>query len=166
MVFFQNMENRNVGYLIFGISIILVVIVLIFNSALEEVVNQSCSMAGHESCIMHQTINQQTYLALSIVGLLVLFGLFLFFSKPNEKIIVKSLERKKKRKYYDLSYLKKDERKVFEIVKTSSAVFQADLIEKLGIGKARMSRILDRLEGNGFIERKRRGMTNIVVLKE
>jgi len=29
-----------------------------------------------------------------------------------------------------------------------------------------MTRILDRLEGKGFVERKRRGMTNVVVLVE
>ena len=44
-------------------------------------------------------------------------------------------------------------------------VFQADLIEQTEFGKAKMTRILDRLEGKGYIERKRRGMTNVVVLK-
>ena len=29
-----------------------------------------------------------------------------------------------------------------------------------------VSRIIDRLEGKGFVERKRRGMTNVVVMKE
>ena len=45
-------------------------------------------------------------------------------------------------------------------------IFQADLIEKTGFGKAKMTRILDRLEGKGFVERKRRGMTNVVVIRE
>ena len=42
----------------------------------------------------------------------------------------------------------------------------ADLIEKTGFGKAKMTRIIDRLEGKGFVERKRRGMTNVVVLDD
>ena len=45
-------------------------------------------------------------------------------------------------------------------------MFQADLIDKSGLGKVKISRILDRLEGKGLIERKRRGMNNIVVFKE
>ena len=45
-------------------------------------------------------------------------------------------------------------------------MFQADLIEKTGFSKARMTRIVDKLEGNDLVERKRRGMTNVVVLKE
>ena len=40
-----------------------------------------------------------------------------------------------------------------------------DTPQKTNFGKAKMTRIIDRLEGRGFVERKRRGMTNVVVLK-
>ena len=60
----------------------------------------------------------------------------------------------------------REEKQVFELVRENRAVFQADLIEKLGMNKAKVTRILDRLEGKGFLERKRRGMNNIVVVKE
>tara|TARA_Y100000310_G_scaffold79304_3_gene76019 strand:- start:11104 stop:11229 length:126 start_codon:yes stop_codon:yes gene_type:complete len=33
-------------------------------------------------------------------------------------------------------------------------------------GKAKVSRIIDRLENKDIVERKRRGMTNVVVLKD
>ena len=46
------------------------------------------------------------------------------------------------------------------------AMFQADLMEKLEIGKVGTTRLLDKLEAKQFIERKRRGMNNIVVLKD
>ena len=45
-------------------------------------------------------------------------------------------------------------------------MFQADLIEKLNLGKVKVSRILDRLENKNLIERKRRGMNNLIVLKD
>ncbi|MEK6845043.1 MAG: MarR family transcriptional regulator [Nanoarchaeota archaeon] len=51
-------------------------------------------------------------------------------------------------------------------MQNNKAIFQAELIEKTKFGKAKITRILDRLEGKGFVERKRRGMTNIVVLRE
>jgi len=38
-------------------------------------------------------------------------------------------------------------------------------MEKLGIGKVGITRLLDKLEAKQIIERKRRGMSNIVVLK-
>ena len=48
----------------------------------------------------------------------------------------------------------------------NNAVFQADLMEKLQIGKVKTTRLLDKLEAKQIIERKRRGMNNIVVLKD
>jgi len=35
---------------------------------------------------------------------------------------------------------------------------------RLGIGKVGMTRMLDKLESKGLVERKRRGMNNVVVL--
>ena len=45
-------------------------------------------------------------------------------------------------------------------------MFQSALMEKIDIGKVKMTRLLDKLEAKQFIERKRRGMNNIVVLKD
>ena len=45
-------------------------------------------------------------------------------------------------------------------------MFQRDLMEKLEIGKVKTTRLLDKLESKQIIERKRRGMNNIIVLKE
>ena len=52
------------------------------------------------------------------------------------------------------------------LLKEGNAMFQADLMEKLNIGKVGVTRLLDRLEAKQIIERKRRGMNNIVVLKD
>ena len=45
-------------------------------------------------------------------------------------------------------------------------MFQADVMEKIGIGKVGMTRLLDKLEAKQIIERKRRGMNNMIVLKD
>ena len=47
----------------------------------------------------------------------------------------------------------------------NGTIFQADLMEKLETGKVGITRLLDKLEAKQLIERKRRGMTNIVILK-
>lgn len=160
------MENRNVGYMLLGVSVLVVIIIFMFKSALTGFVDASCTIAhGGEYCPMYETIDKQTYLSLGIVGLLVLVAFVLIFSKPSEKIVIKRVEAKKKLKEFDLSELNAEEKKVFEEIKESKAIFQADLIEKTGIGKVKMTRIIDRLEGKGFVERKRRGMTNVVVLR-
>ena len=162
------MDNKKTGYLLVGIAVLVVVIIYMFNNALYDIVNASCSEVGHgDSCPMYDTISQQTNLSLVIVGLLVMVALFLIFSKPQKEVITKTkiIEKKKPAKKYDLSDLKLEEKRVFELIKENKTIFQADLIERTEYSKAKMTRIIDKLESKGYVERKRRGMTNVVVLK-
>ncbi len=158
------MENKHVGWLMIGISALFVIVVFLFNSALRSIVKSSCTGEHALSCPMFTTINEQTYLSLAIIGLITLTGIILIFSKPVEKLVFKKIKEPKKK--IDTSELKPEEKQVLKIVQEEGTIFQADLIEKMNCGNAKMSRILDRLEGQGIIERKRRGMTNVVVLKE
>ncbi len=161
------MENKNVGLLIIGIAAVMVVIVLVFNAALKNIVTTSCiAVHGNTlSCPMFDTIKTQTGISLAIVGVVVIIGFVIMFQKPKEKIIVKKVKEKKKQ--LDLNGLDKDERQVINtLMENGNAIFQADLMEKLGIGKVKTTRLLDKLEAKQLIERKRRGMTNMVVLKE
>ncbi len=160
------MENKTVGYMLLGISVLIIVIIYLFNSALNEIVTSSCGIHSDGTiCPLYGTINTQTYLALAIGGILVFVSLSLIFTKQKEKIIIKKIETKKPSIKIDTSELTSEEKSVLKIVQESKAVFQADLIEKTKFGKAKMTRIIDRLEGKGFVERKRRGLTNVVVLK-
>lgn len=160
------MENKYVGYLILGISVLVIVVIFLFNSALKEIIVDSCGMEHSLVCPMNRTVNQQTYIALGVVGLLVIVGFILIMSKPQKEIIVKRIEKKAKAPNKDFSDLTSEEKNLASLIQNSKAIFQAELIEKTGFGKAKMTRMLDRLEGRGFIERKRRGMTNVVVWKE
>lgn len=91
-----------------------------------------------------------------IVGLV---GVYLLISS-RESIKPKKIKSKK------IAGLKKDEKDILKIVSDSEgAIFQSELVEKSGMSKVKVTRILDRLEGKGFVERKRRGMSNVVLLK-
>ena len=161
------MKNKNVGYLIMGIAVVIGFIVLIFNMGLKNIVSTSCEM---QNCTMYDTIAMQTYLSLAIAGVILVIGLFLIFSKEETKIITKTRTKKihveKKSKPVDYSKLDKDEKIIIKTIEEADGtIFQSDLVEKSGFSKVKVSRILNRLEGRGLIERKRRGMTNVVVLK-
>jgi hypothetical protein len=159
------MENKHVGFLIIGVAILLIVIIFLFQTALKDIIVASCGAEHSIVCPMNETVNQQTYLALGIVGLLIVIGLVLIFTKPKEKIIIKKVKERKKR--IDLSKLDKDEKKVIDLLlKENKAMFQATLKEKLDVGKVKLTRLLDKLEAKQLIERKRRGMNNLVVLKD
>lgn len=158
------MKNKNVGYLISGISILIMAIVFLFNKGLKDIVADTCTHGL--TCTMYDTISLQTYLSLSIAGLVLIIGIFFIFSKENERIVIQKVKEKHKEKKLDLSNLDSEEKRVISILQSESgAVFQSSLSEKLGVGKVKMTRLMDKLESKGFIERKRRGMNNIIVLK-
>jgi len=62
--------------------------------------------------------------------------------------------------------LKDDERKVYEaILEAGGVINQSKLPEKTGLPKRSVSRALDLLESRGLVERRRRGMGSVILLK-
>jgi len=160
------MKNKNVGYLIIGMAVIIIIIILIFNLGLRDIVSQTCSHGT--SCGMYGTVKTQTYFSLAIAGLVFIVGLFLVFSKPEEieKIVVKRIKSRERVKKIDLNGLDKEEKEIVRLLQSENGgMFQASLMEKMEIGKVKTTRLLDKLEAKQLIERKRRGMNNIVVLR-
>lgn len=158
------MENKNVGWLIIGIGAIMAIIVLIFNFTLKNLLGKTCNHGA--SCSMYNSITVQTGLSMGLVTLIFIIGITIMFSKPREKIIIKKVKQKKIKKKIETKGLDLKEKKAVKILQEEGAMFQADLKEKLEVGKVKMTRILDKLEAKQIIERKRRGMNNLVVLKD
>lgn len=164
------MENRKVGYLIIGMAIVIGIIVLLFNNALRSIVTATCSHGP--TCSMYGNINTQTAVSLFLIGIIVIIGLVFIFNKEKEKIIVRTkkikdefAEKVKEKKEENLKLLDREEKIIYQILMKEGSIFQAGLAEKSGFNKVKVTRVLDRLEGKQLIERKRRGMTNIVVSK-
>jgi uncharacterized membrane protein len=170
------MRNRNVGIIIVGIALLIGFIILAFNRAMTEIVSTSCSHG--ESCPMWGTINFQTNVSIGVMVFVILVGLYLIFFAKEEKVVEKFVETKvikeqvKSKKITKENYekimkeLNDDEKNVLEkIIEAEGTIFQSDLVEKTSFTKVKVTRILDRLEGKALIERKRRGMTNVVILK-
>ena len=165
------MRNKTVGYIILAISIVIAFIIFSFNQALIEMAAASCTMG--DSCPMWGTIDFQTNISLGLNIFIALIGLyFIFFAKEQtivKKIVKKQvkIEKPSKKHYSDImKRLSNDEKLVFEkIFDSGGSIYQSNLIKGTNFSKVKMTRILDKLETRRLIERKRRGMTNIVVLK-
>lgn len=156
------MENKQVGLLVIGIAVVMAIIVLLFNSVLKDAIGLTCSHGP--TCEMYTNVNIQTWISLSIVAVILIIGFVIMYTKPKERIIIKKIQEKKKK--LNLKGLDKKEKELVEILqKENGAMFQKTLMEKLEIGKVGMTRLLDKLEAKQIIERKRRGMNNIVVLR-
>lgn len=66
---------------------------------------------------------------------------------------------------FALCLLDGDKRKVFsELVEAGGEILQSELPLRAGFSKAKITRILDSLEGKGLVIRKRYGMTNKVLI--
>lgn len=75
--------------------------------------------------------------------------------------------KRKVARYEDIiPTLKEDEQKVFKAVLESDGIIpQSELSKITGVSKSNVSRALDLLESRGYVERRRRGMGNIIFLK-
>ncbi len=115
--------------------------------------------ADMTQCPVHQS-NTSWYFLLGFVilaALGILGIILLLFSKRMET---------SGQKKADISKLDEEEQRIYtRLQEKEGSMYQSDLVKETGFTKVHVTRILDKLEGKGIIERKRRGMTNIVVLK-
>ena len=59
-----------------------------------------------------------------------------------------------------------DEKEIVKlIIAEGGTIFQSQLVDKSGYSKSKVSLVLDRLEAGKILERRRRGMSNVIVLK-
>lgn len=167
------MRNKIVGLLIVGMAVLMGVMIFIFNRALTKIVNASCTHGP--TCPMWGTIDFHTNISLGVMVFVLLIGLYLIFFGTEERIVTKIKKvreqlqpRKLSKEHYQkiMATLAKDEKDVLgKVLDSQGTIFQSQLVEKSGMTKVKVTRILDRLEARGLIERKRRGMTNVVILK-
>ncbi|HII14872.1 MAG TPA: hypothetical protein HA362_01010 [Nanoarchaeota archaeon] len=167
------MNNRTIGIGIIIASLILLAAIISFrielNRAAKQIVEQNNGICIIDGECMHEKTAYpvQTYGGIIVASLLFAFGVYLAIvpkkaslERSKEESI--SHEEREKR----LKLLNEDEKKVVEMLKQAEGtMFQSDLVEKSGFTKVKVTRILDVLEGKRLVERKRRGMTNVVILK-
>lgn len=149
------MDNKVVGGIVVGVSLLIGIVIFLFNRALSQIVNTSCSHGP--SCPMWGSIRFHTWISIVIMVFVLLVGLYImFFMKEYQTT-------KKKTSHKTLSV---DEKKIVGIIEDSEGtIFQSNIVDSSGYTKVKVTRILDKLEGKGVIERKRRGMTNVVILR-
>jgi len=156
------MKNKQVALIVLGITVLIFFIILSFNSALESIVNETCSHGA--SCPMYATLQFQKSLSYGFIVFLAALGGYLYFMKDSLNIIKKPEEKKVSKEVLD--NLEGEEKQIMNLVaQNDGSIYQSDLIKQTGLTKVKVSRVLDKLEGKRLIERKRRGMTNIIITK-
>jgi len=164
------MKARDLGISIFLISLIVLGMLFYLDNSLNTQNLEHCldnceiqegTSCSIESCPFNLEHNNSEGF-IFVIGLLVAFlggiGFYLSLARA-EKII--------EQKEYDLSKLGREEKNIFQFIKNNkeAGVYQSKIVEEFKFPKSKVSRILDKLEKQEIIERKRRGMTNIIFLK-
>lgn len=165
-------NEKLLGYLLMTFSVILF-IVLGFIKTQFDMESALLCQKFHENkldlaqCPVHQANsawNKVSWVILVGFGIgILIFGVgayLAFFYKTGSK------ELKREFKQIDFSKLDDEEKRIYDIIKgKNGSAYQSDLIKETGFSKVKVTRILDKMETGDIIERKRRGMTNIIVLK-
>ena len=159
-------ENRAMLGVVIALLVLFAVAVFFYNRTLNDLASGSCTDAPgacpHEKIV--ETQNVIIAVLLLAILAMVLFLAYQSYWKAPAKSEAASAHKENRK--MDVSALQDDEKKAVEILQEKGgSAFQSDLIGKLGYTKVKVSRLLDRLEQKGLVERKRRGMANLVVLK-
>lgn len=121
------------------------------------------ALCGSPACTLVNHIPVQSYAGFGVLIVSAGIGSYLALNHPKGERLQTIPKTKLNKMVGDLP---EDERKIFgELAKNDGSVFQNDLINTSGFSKVKISRILDRLETKGLVERRRRGMANMVVLR-
>lgn len=163
------LNQKTVGALLVGFSLILLFVLILVKVNVDTEQGALCRFIedspdlGMEDCPAHESNTSWLLLIGFVVSFLVLIcGLYLLFVYRKVAVPLIVAERKE----IDPSLLSEEERRIYDLlVLKEGSAYQSDLITETALSKVKISRILDRMEGKGLLDRKRRGMTNIVVLK-
>jgi uncharacterized membrane protein len=156
-----------IGLILMVMSMALFIIMYNFSAEMLQLIDSEHggSCTTYEGC-PHIAVLNQAYVGYGLSAIIFVIGVFLLFygGKPAK---IEASENERKKKWEEkIKTLTGDEKLVYEkIIASNGVMFQSDLVERSGFPKAKVSRLLDRMEAGGLVERKRRGMANAIVLK-
>lgn len=149
------------------ISLLIVISVFILGIKIFNPSNISIFVDGSETSIVpiprFYTLTDAILILIStlVIGFCGAYLLFFDFFSAKEQSPV-SKEKWK----HAMKTLHGDELKLCELIMDADGViYQGNLIKNSGFSKAKISRLLSLLESKGLVERKRRGMSNIIILR-
>jgi len=152
------MKDKQIGLLIALIGVLVIAFTYSIVPIIQDAQMTECSCGGDGeslSCPHASQFPSQMYLGIGL-------AIVLFYASYT--LIPKKSETKKK--ITIPKDLNTEEREVInEIIKSDGMIFQSEIVENLKFSKVKVTRILDKLEARKLIERRRRGMTNAVILK-
>jgi uncharacterized membrane protein len=164
----QSLSAKHLGVLLLGLSLLLFIVfastTLEMIKASEQQCREVCGIDMDTACPHASSIPLQSYIGFTLASVVAVVGVLVLLSGNRYR---EQLTERQKMLEQELAALKGDEKTVFKaILDADGAIFQSELIDKTGFSKVKVTRLLDKLEARGLVERRRRGMTNLVLAKQ
>lgn len=146
------MKDKYVGFLMIAVCIILLAVIISYDLTLNQIVNTQCTHGT--SCPMYASLKMQRIISFTLLGILTLASIYFLFLRKHKQVEQKT------------AFLTDEEKQIIDLLKiNNNSLYQTDIIKQTNKSKVQITRILDKLEAKRWIERQRRGMTNIIILK-
>ena len=165
------MNDRKIGIMLVVLAIIIFLFGLylkIYNdkmAQMQETATGSCYLTDG-TCI-HTTSDLILYSAIGMAIFVAAIGIYMIFRKKEPRHVIVKNNKTSGKPVRPPKTLSPELRNIFDMVAQSEdAILQGELVAKSGMDKVKVSRLLDKLEMQGLIERRRHGMSNLVVLKK
>ncbi len=156
-------EDKYLGIIIILMSAIVFIILYNVSTELAQISHSTCSSDPAMSCTVYQHIPVVSWVAFpTLFGLGIIGSWFTYSGLKINKASMRHTSKSAK----IIKNLDAEEKKILDIVSNhEGSAFQSDLVRESNYTKVKVSRILDKLEMKGLIERRRRGMANLIVMK-
>ena len=157
-------QVRNLGYIVAAVSAIAFVLLLLVSYKIAEEKHVICPVFNTiGGCTVLGHFPLESFIGLGFLVLLMIGGVVFSFNmhrKHSKTIKAKTLVQ------HSVKTLSGSEKKVYDLLALhEGTLFQSELVRETGLSKVKTSRVLDKMEAKGLVERRRRGMSNIIVLK-
>lgn len=165
------MERKTLGQVLLAAGVIAAILLILLKIQTDTQGSFLCELVERDpmltmaECPAHGSPVEWMLLVLFAISVAVaLVGVHLLRAPESHK--TEKLDKKPESKSYDLARLSEEEKKIHDLLTANdNSMYQSDLIKETGFSKVKMSRLLDKMYAKGLIERKRRGMTNVVILR-
>ena len=159
-------RSKTTGIALVALSIVLLILLVLVKLDVDEQGQFLCKIVEEsptltmEQCPAHGGGTSWLLLAAFALSFLILVAGIVLLLPPRQQ------QPKREFKDIDTSSMDAEEKMIYQILRQhNGAKYQSELMKETGFSKVKMTRILDRMTAEGILDRQRRGMTNLVVLK-
>ena len=165
------MENKKLGGVILGISLVATILAFSFMGVLGR---QTAALQCYPTneCQRVESLVSLSHIAVGLISFIGALGIYLLFFSTSEEAILKRLEDEKNSRIeldkfgLVLKAMDESEQKILKAIKEQDGITQSTLRFRADLSKAKVSQILTDFEKKNLVRRELKGKTYAVYLTE